>query len=381
MADPTVNDPKSTYADTGIFVRNIAAFIDIVSPDDVPLLKAIGLNSAQKLLRGEIHNSKVEWIEDQLKKTSTLLNEALDSSETGVDVDSGEGVNYFKGLIIRIDDELMWVVSVSSDTLTVVREFGGTTGATHDNNAPIEIVGHAQVEGDPPPAARTFDFTQPFNYTQIFEDSIHLTGSQMSMKQYGLDDEYDYQTAKIFKELLIKLERSAVDGGRAAGSATTARATGGLRQFVTLGPAALAGAALTQKHIEDEMQARFEAVGMSYMPNTIICNAWGKRKISSFYAPFVRTERDEKKGGISIMKVETDFGTMDVMLNRWCPTNRLYMVRPEFIGVGPLRGRDFFEERLAKTADAIDGHVVGEYAVIVKNTTGMARITGFSTSL
>jgi hypothetical protein len=381
MVEPVIRDPKYTYSDTGIFVRNIAAMIDVVSPDDVPLLKAVGLNSVQKLLRGEVHNTKVEWIEDQLKATNAVLNEALDDNETDIDVATGEGERFFTGIIFRIDDELFWVVSVSNDTLTVAtRPFGGTSAVTHDTSTVIQIVGHAQIEGAAPPAPRVFAFVQPYNHTQIFEDSIHMTGSQMAMKQYGLDDEYDYQVAKIFRELLIKLERSVIDGGRAAGSSTTARAMGGLRQYVTAGPADLSSAPLTQKNIEDTLQARFEAVGASYMPDFIIVNGWGKRKISSFYAPYVRTERSEKMGGIEISKVETDFGVLNIMLNRWVPTDRLYMVRMENIGVGPLRGREFFEERLAKTADAIDGHVVGEYTAIVKNTTGMARITGFSTS-
>tara|TARA_R100001510_G_C7655746_1_gene215090 strand:+ start:1868 stop:3361 length:1494 start_codon:yes stop_codon:yes gene_type:complete len=64
------------------------------------------------------------------------LNEALDTSETDVDVDDG---NYFLvGDLLRIDDEIMEVVSISSNTLTVVRGSHGSTKAAHLANASLE---------------------------------------------------------------------------------------------------------------------------------------------------------------------------------------------------------------------------------------------------
>jgi hypothetical protein len=67
---------------------------------------------------------------------SEQLNEALDTSETDVDVDDG---NYFLvGDLLRIDDEIMEVVSISSNTLTVVRGSHGSTKASHLANASLE---------------------------------------------------------------------------------------------------------------------------------------------------------------------------------------------------------------------------------------------------
>ena len=378
--NPTTTDPRTSYSNTDIDVRKIAALIEMVSPEDVPLLTLVGMASAQKLLRAEIFNRKVEWIEDELKPTSLTLDEALDSSEQGVDVTSGHETRVVKGSIIRAEDELMWVSSITGSTLTVTRAYAGTTGAAHATALTMEIVGHAQIEGDPPPTPRTVLTSEPYNYTQIFEDGIHVTGTQLATKQYGIDDEYDYQVAKILKEQMILLERMLIDGLRAVGTSTTARSSGGLRQFVTEGPADLSGAALTQSDLEAALQGRFELVGASAMPKLIIANAWAKRRITGFYTPFVRTERTDRTGGSYIDTVETDFGTLKVMLNRWCPTNRVYLINPDFIGVGAMRGREFYEERLAKTADAIDGHVLGEYTAVVKNYIAHAVIKGFATS-
>ncbi len=60
----------------------------------------------------------------------TTTAEALDASETGVDVTSA--ANLSAGMTILADSEQMYITSVSSNTLTVERGVNGTTAATHD---------------------------------------------------------------------------------------------------------------------------------------------------------------------------------------------------------------------------------------------------------
>ena len=67
--------------------------------------------------------------------TANLLAEALDTSETGVDVDYGAA--FVAGDFIKIDSEVMKVASISSNTLTVVRGAKNTTIATHNDNSII----------------------------------------------------------------------------------------------------------------------------------------------------------------------------------------------------------------------------------------------------
>ena len=67
--------------------------------------------------------------------SSNQLNEALDNSETAVDVDDGD--DFVAGDYIKIDNEVMLVESVSTDTLTVKRSYGVSAVATHTNNTQI----------------------------------------------------------------------------------------------------------------------------------------------------------------------------------------------------------------------------------------------------
>ena len=65
-----------------------------------------------------------------------LTAEGLDTVETEVDVDSG--TYFLVGDLIRIDDEIMEVTSISSNTLTVIRGTHGSTIATHTDNTALE---------------------------------------------------------------------------------------------------------------------------------------------------------------------------------------------------------------------------------------------------
>ena len=57
-------------------------------------------------------------------------NEAIDDAETGIDVDDGD--LFKRGDLIRIDDEIMEVTSISTNELTVIRASHGSTAAAHD---------------------------------------------------------------------------------------------------------------------------------------------------------------------------------------------------------------------------------------------------------
>jgi len=70
-----------------------------------------------------------------LELMAATLNEALDASETGVDVSSGTA---FKALdTIIIESEQMYVTAIATNTLTVERGVNGTTAATHDTGKAI----------------------------------------------------------------------------------------------------------------------------------------------------------------------------------------------------------------------------------------------------
>ena len=90
-----------------------------------------------------------QWSGTTSGALATQLAEALDASETGVDVDDETGMNSLNDVIL-IDDELMAISPTSDDnTMTVTRAQQGTTATTHADNTLVRLAfGNADSAND-----------------------------------------------------------------------------------------------------------------------------------------------------------------------------------------------------------------------------------------
>jgi len=75
---------------------------------------------------------------EQLLYSGSLLNEALTTSETGINVD--DGTDFSSGNIIQVDKEKMKVTGITSNTLTVTRAYLGTSATTHTEDSAVYII-------------------------------------------------------------------------------------------------------------------------------------------------------------------------------------------------------------------------------------------------
>ena len=90
-----------------------------------------------------------EWgYTNETELVASVTTEALDTTETGVDVTAG--ADFAAGQTILVDSEQMYISSIAANTLTVVRGVNGTTAATHLTSAVVrryvyeeEVVGAA----------------------------------------------------------------------------------------------------------------------------------------------------------------------------------------------------------------------------------------------
>lgn len=372
---------RTTYTDTAPQKRSLAEMIGMIDWKEASLLRLLGVNGESKFRLANFPRTKYEWLEDEMSARSGTINEALDSSETGVDVQAGEGDYLKAGDIILIDTELMRVSSVSTDTATVTRGFAGTTAASHSDDAPWKIVTSASVEGSAYVTGHTTAVDNPYNYTQILKETVSVSGSEEVDQKYGITDSMAYHIAKLMGDggkagkLPILLQQTFYYGQRAAGSATTARAMGGFEYFVTTNKTNLSSAALTRKNIEDLMEDCYLAGGS---PTTLVTNSWGMRKISSFYADTISTDRSEERGGSKITTIVTDFGDIEVIFDKWAPSDRMYLIQPEKLGW--VTYRPFQVKDLPSSDDASLKEVIGEYGFVAMNETAHGYIYGMSTS-
>jgi len=368
------DQPVTTYSDATPQKRVITDVISLIDPSDAPAIDALGgLDGASGKFRFVNEpGTKMEWLEDTLGALTGSMAASATSTATSLTVTDGS--NYQVGHIIRIDSEDIWVSAVSTNTLTVTRNFGGTA-ATHASDDTITIIGMARLEGAESSTIGLTDRTTNSNYTQILHKEIKVTRTHSQLAQYGISDEMAYQGDKVVPELMRLLERHFYyNTVSKAGSATAPRVMGGYRAFVT--DNTLSGASLTQAKFEDAVQKAYEDGG--YGPWVGLCAPDNYQKIKNFYdtSTMLQVDRTETTVGMVITQVLTPFGTVNLILDRWAIATEIPLLDVNHIGFKTYY--PFTQEPLAKTGDYDRSEVVGEFSLCIRQDKAHALLTGVS---
>ena len=177
---------KATYA-AGASLPEIAEdvsdIIGIISPHETPLLSHFG--DPRREAKSTIH----EWLEDSLLPNTDTINESsfTPNATSATSFDVANGAYFLAGDQVRAEGsaEVMLVDSVASDTLTVVRGYGGTTAEALSDGQTLHILGNAALEGAESPAVRFTNRVRKQNYAQIFTSAVEVSGSQLAATTIG----------------------------------------------------------------------------------------------------------------------------------------------------------------------------------------------------
>ena len=191
-------------------------------------------------------------------------------------------------------------------------------------------------------------------------------------------DELAWQLAQQFKQIARDVEKTFITGTFANPTTNEdPRKTRGLLAAATTNTVAApesATAALTDPlgldgltfdAVLDLMQKIWENGGIQEAETrTLITNAAIKRRLTKLFVTD-KNYREETRnvGGVNLQTIETDFGRVNVMLNRYMPANKLAVasledLKPAFLEI-PGKGH-FFAEPLAKTGSADKVQIYGE---------------------
>ena len=158
---------------------------------------------------------------------------------------------------------------------------------------------------------------------------------------------------------------------------------------ITIGTATVAyckpwATTLDTTHIDDFLQGVYDNGGISESGTaTLITNSRQKRAISAAYASaygkFVESSRTV--GGVAVTTIVTDFGTLNVMLNRFAPMDAIIcasieQMTPVFLEV-PGKGH-FFAEPLAKTGASDEVQLYGEVGLAYGNEKSHGVLRGLA---
>ena len=374
---------RYSYTDSGVNMRSIADAVYMIDWTEAPLLNILGFGpeNVRKFDLVNFPSTKIEWIEDTMSPYTATVNEALDNSETAVDVATDQGAYFRQGDIVAVDSEYMLVTSVSTDTLTVSRGYGGTTAASHSDQATMTLLTRAMPEGSDATTGHTTTTSQPYNYSQIISEAAKATKTALAIKKYGITDEMDYQVSKLFAnggqagKLAQFLQRTFYYGKRVQRSASAYGSMGGFGVFVTTNVSNLSSASLQRSDIHTKIRQIRDAGGMC---THLITGSWGLEKINGMYEGAIRMTRDETRGGSEITMVKTPHGEVEVVYDWMCPAGYMYFVNQEKCGWLPVRA--FEAGKIAEQGDYFLTDVVGEYTFAIANEESHGLIYGFSTS-
>ncbi len=375
-----IDQPKTVYSDTTAQARAISDVISMIDPRDTPLVAKLGLDGAREKFKVQQNGYKIEILEDELDPLEDAVNDGAgwnNSDTTGLDVDDAS--KFQDGHIILVESEKMVVsaVDTSANTIDVyARGFGDTSAATHADDTPIYIVGMARLEGDDADYGPVVDVTAPYNYTSIFQKAIKVSGTLQAISQHGIDDEFMYQANKAVPHLLRLVERMAFYGERVQGSASAPRSAGSLGIFITDNTVA-AGGAIAKSHVDNLME---EIIMDGGYPDLLVMNPRVANDLRNLLdsSSFVRVSQDENKLGVdAIERVMTQYGELELVMDRWCPTDTAFVLQSSKVGFYTLRGFESYE--LARSGDSLKGEVVGEFSLLLANDKAHGKITGITT--
>ena len=122
-----------------IDLRTAYAWTTVANISSLNIAKQVTIYIKPGVGVADVADALTLYINDTISDSTSLANEAMDNSETGFDVDDGD--DFTAGDVILVNSELMYVSSISTDTLTVIRGYGNSVAVAHDNNSIIYKVG------------------------------------------------------------------------------------------------------------------------------------------------------------------------------------------------------------------------------------------------
>ena len=260
------------------------------------------------------------------------------------------------------------------------------------------------LEGQNAPQARERVRASVDNVAQIFHSQVSVSYTKLAAvaQRNGLNNvqptaqsnEMNWQIQQELKSLKRDIEHVFINGAYAKPADNLApRKTRGLLAAITSNvvvmpdaDAALAGlqpSALTEKAVLDLMQMVWENGGIQESDTaTLMCNAGVKRQLTKIFITqkgYSETERDV--AGVHVQTIQTDFGTLNLMLNRYMPTDQLAVTSLEVCKprVLLIPGKGFlFLEPLAKVGASDQAQLYGEIGLEYGNERQHGKITNIN---
>lgn len=320
---------KFTTTDSADHILDLRNGMDFLNPgnDAIALLKKIGTNGFMA------KSTKHEWTETALAARGETVTLA-DGSGTTLTV--ADARIYQVGELIRVENEIVLVSAVASaTTLTIVRGYGGTTGAAHSAKKAYSL-GSADAEGADAPAGIADSGSRLYNYVQTFTRGVQLSNDEVAQLSTE-GNPMNKQLERRFIEINRQLAKSLFYGVRFEDTSGTAprRGMGGLKQYVTTNVTAVGGA-LSLSAIDAKILAIVQAGGD---PKIMVVSPYQKQKLDALDTNKVMGGKREMSTGGNPMVSTWQSGilshTLDVIVDQTINDDELWILDTDWLKIGP----------------------------------------------
>lgn len=208
-----------------------------------------------------------------------------------------------------------------------------------------------------------------YNYTQIFEDVIHLSGTQRNSMIRGDETQAELVSRKQ-KELMAVLQSTLILGQRNKNVGDKRYSMGGLKYMIdTYAPdnkvdfgGSWASDATVLGKFEDAIELIANNNGQK---PTIYMGYKAMRKFRMINDDLIKTDRTDKGRGIGVVtNYLSQLGQLDVVLLNdpvGVFSDMIFFLDESKVGYKAMKNRGWFTEELAKVGDSYKWQVLGEY--------------------
>lgn len=218
------------------------------------------------------------------------------------------------------------------------------------------------------------------NICQIIEKVTQVSGTAQALNPAGIGNSFDAEIADRLLETKRDLEWYYLNGTKAEEADSTPRQMNGLINLVNADNVIDGTAGLTEDLLLDALQKMWDhgAQGEYFT----FVNASVKRLINRLAKAgdnirFVKGDEGVgKMFGVTYNRFESDFGILNMVLDRHTAANTLFAVELEQVEIAELRGT--FYEDLPKAGDYQKGHIINESTIKLLNSYAGAKIINLS---
>lgn len=284
--------------------------------------------------------------------------------------------NFTQNENIDLTKEISLVAPIDTPLLTMLMEKGRYSKAISKTinwrEKTLDDTDASAVEGADASVFVNSTRAEKMNIQELFIKNVAISGSAVASEVVGIADLMAEEVEDRLRELKVQMEKSLTNGVLADGSKTPfKRKMKGLVNFVPT-KNKVTGEQLTEQLFKDTVKKLWEN-GLGSNEFYALVNADLKEQIDTFYEGKYNYVAQTNEFGLVVTKIHTNYGTVNLILDRHMNVDELVIFDAEFLEVSFLREPQF--EALGKTGDSEKGMVVSEVSLKVLNEQAVSLFT------